>query len=87
MSLQVGEDAREIWRGKDSVKMVIEDNPSVNLRAFLRATILKRLNENVAACASSEDRQPGYDCRGDEMSKATFIDTVTTAHAGNLGEA
>ena len=87
MSLEIGEDAREFRRGDDDVKVVIEDNPSVNLQAFARATIFKRLNENVAPSGCSEDRQPGDDGRSDEMSEATFIDVVTTAHGSKLGEA
>ena len=67
--------------------MVIEDNPSVNLQAFARATILKRLNENIAASGGSEDREPGYDGRSDEMSGARFINAIPTAHGGKFGEA
>jgi len=85
--LEIGEDTREIRRGEDSVKVAIEDNPSVNLQALMRATILKRLDENVAPCGGSEDRQPLHDGRGDEMSGAKFIDAIATAHGGKLREA
>ena len=87
MPLEIGEDTREIRRGEDGVKVGIENNPSMNLQALMRATILKRLNENVAACGASEDRQPRYDGRSDEMSGAKFVDAITTAHGGKLREA
>jgi hypothetical protein len=87
MPLEMGDDARKIRRCEDGVKVVIEDNPTMNLQALVRAAILERLNENVAACGGGEDRQPRYDGRSDEMSGAKFIDAVTTSHSGKLREA
>jgi hypothetical protein len=87
MSLEIGDDTREIRRGEDSVKVVIEDNPSVNLQVLVRATILERLDKNVAGFGGGEDRQPCYDGCGDEMSRARFVDVITTSHRGKLREA
>ena len=87
MPLEIGEDTREIRRGEDSVKVVIEDNPSVNLQVLVRATILERVDKNVAGFGGGEDRQPCYDGCGDEMSRARFVDMITTSHRGKLREA
>ena len=84
MAFEVSNDTRKIWRSKDGMKMVIEDDPSINLQAFVRAAILKRPNDNIAASRSREDRKPGYDGSSDEMSGVKFINTIATTHRGSL---
>jgi hypothetical protein len=49
VTLEISQDTREVRRGENGVKMVIQDDPGVNFQGFMGAAILEGVDENIAA--------------------------------------
>src|SRR6185437_9608027 len=58
------------------------NDPSVDLERFMLATVLERLDEDVAAQRRGEDREPGDCGAGDKVGEVAFENAVAAAHGG-----
>lgn len=85
VAFQVSQDASEIGSGYDGVEVGIEDDPGMDLKAFMLAAVLEGINENVAAESGGKDGEPRNGSARDEMGVRVFEDSVPAAHGGGLG--
>lgn len=84
--LEIGERARELRTRDNSMKMVIEDHPGVNLEGFVLAAIIERANQDVEVGGGSKDGKPFHDRGSDEMSGVVFSDLIAAAHELRFGK-
>lgn len=67
VTLEIGNDSREIGRGDDGMEVIVEDDPGVNLQPFVDAAVFERVRDDLAAGIGGEDGQPPDDGGGDEL--------------------
>lgn len=84
MAFQIGQDASQLRRGNDRVEVGVEYDPGIEFERFMLATVLERIDQDVAARRGSEDGKPGNGRSCDEMGMSAFEDSVPAAHGGGF---
>ena len=69
------------------MKMVVENDPRMDFEAFVDATIVERLDQNIATLRSCEDWEPCHDGSRDKVSRSGFVDLITATHRDEYLEA
>ena len=67
------------------MKVVVEDDPGVDLQAFLLTAVVQRLGEDVVSGGGLEDGEPIDNGRGDEVGLGAISCAVVAAHAVEIG--
>ena len=57
-TFDVAQDGRQIRGREDRVEVSIENNPSVDLKAFMKAAIFERADNHIAAGRRGKHREP-----------------------------
>ena len=67
--------------------MVLEDDPGVDLQAFVRPAVFERVHDDLASTRGSKDGQPADDRGGDEVGYLQLLNAIPAAHVISVGEA